>query len=292
MPDIARASLAVAILSAAALGASCARPPVPACGCMTLDAAVRGVEGVSARDWQQTDRRALQAEWPEAVPCDTGAVTGPEGTAAAIAHCCEACEVCGAAAGHADSPEAGLRAVELWVCPRPWDRQQAALRTLARAAGAAPERTSVNRTDDRVIEGYTWTRADASFMLMTNAIETEGAWLGHFLLGRCPAREAVESWRVDDGPVVSVTRADVERGENGHAALSFEYVSACLVHDGGCRDRELDRLWPALRARAEQEKASAIHIATEDCTARNIAFRLDRAADGRWSGGPWTPRGR
>jgi hypothetical protein len=72
----------------------------------------------------------------------------------------------------------------------------------------------------------------------------------------------------------------------------FAHVSTCLIHDGECRGRELDRLWPALRARAEQEKATAIHIASEDCTGRSLAFRLARGPDGRWTGGPWTPRDR
>jgi hypothetical protein len=129
-------------------------------------------------------------------------------------------------------------------------------------------------------------------MLTTNAVETRGAWLGHFRWGRCQAQDAVESWRVDGDHVVSVTQADVEHGDGGEAALRFAYVSTCLVQDGACRDRELDRLWPSLRARAEQDNVSAIHISTEDCTARSLTFHLDRAPDGRWTGGPWAPRDR
>jgi hypothetical protein len=259
---------------------------------MTLDAAVRGLERVSDRDWQRIDREALAQAWPDAVPARGGTVDGLEAAAVSIARCCESCEVCGGASVDTDSPAGGLRAVELWVCPSPSDGAHAALRTLARAAAGTRGPVGTTGAGDGAVEGYVWTANGASFMVRTDAIETPGARVGHFRWGRCRTEDVVESWPIADGLVVGVVRADVERGAAGDATLSFAYVSTCLLQDRECRDRELDRLWPSMRARAEREQALAIHVAGEDCTGRSVAFRLDRAADGRWTGGLWSPRDR
>jgi hypothetical protein len=105
---------------------SCSHPPAQPCGCVSLDSAVRGLERVNARDWRQIDGRALEADWPQAVPCEPGKGGGLKGATEQIASCCEQCERCGGAAMDGTT-QAGLRIVDLWICPRPLESQRAAL---------------------------------------------------------------------------------------------------------------------------------------------------------------------
>jgi hypothetical protein len=255
---------------------------------------VRGLERVSARDWKQIDRTALQSDWPQPVPCEAANEGGLKGAAEQIARCCEKCEMCGGAAMDEGPTQSGLRIVDLWICPRPLESQRAALQKLTQAAvGSKPnlKPSSAHRTDARVIEGYSWASDGELFMLKADSIRTDDAWIGNFQLGRCRSEDVTDSWRVDEDNTVRVIRADVERSTNENSELRFEYVTTCLIEDRACHATELDQLWPTLRSRAEQQQVTGIQITAENCVGHSVGFQLERAPDGQWKGGVWTPKG-
>jgi len=272
---------------------SCSERPGP-CGCVSLDVAVRGLENLNTRDWRQIDRSALEADWPQAVPCEAGSEGGLKGAAEQIARCCERCEMCGSAAMDEGPTQAGLRIVELWICPRPLESQRGALQRLTQAVVGSkpdPKPTSADRGDARIIEGYSWVSGGELFMLRTDAIRTDDDWMGNFQLGRCRSEDVTDTWRVDGDDSVRVIRADVERSTTDDSELRFEYVTTCLIEDRSCHASELDQLWPTLRSRAGQQRVTAIHLSAENCVGSSISFRLDRGADGQWKGGVWSPKG-
>jgi hypothetical protein len=274
---------------------SCSQRPAVPCGCVSLDSAVRGLERVNARDWRHIDRSALEADWPQPVPCEPGQEGGLKGAAEQIARCCETCEMCGGAATEAGPKQGGLRIVDLWICPKPFDSQRATLRRLTQAAvGSKPDfkPTSAHQTDARVIEGYSWASNGEFFTLRADAIKTDDAWMGNFQLGRCRTEDVIDTWRVDGDGAVRVIRADVEGTTATDRELSFEYVTPCLLEDRSCHARELDQLWPTLQSRADQQQVTAIQVSAENCVGRSVSFRLDRARDGQWKGGIWSPTGR
>jgi len=134
---------------------SCSRHPAPPCGCVSLDVAVRGLERLNTRDWREIDRSGLEADWPRGVPCEPGEKGGLKGAAEQIARCCEQCEMCGGARLDEGAAQAGLRIVDLWMCPRPWEAQRAALQRLTQAVVSSRPNmkpTTAQRTDARVIE--------------------------------------------------------------------------------------------------------------------------------------------
>ncbi len=258
-----------------------------------MDVTVRGLERLSARDWRQIDRSALERDWPQAVPCEPGKARGLEGAAEQIASCCERCDMCGGAAIDEASTQAGLRIVDLWICPRSLEAQRATLQRLTQAVVSSKPNlkpTSAHRTDARVIEGYGWASDGELFMLRADSIRTDDAWMGNFQLGRCRSEDVTDSWQVDGENTVRVIRADVE-GTGNERVLRFDYVTTCLLEDRSCHARELDQLWPSLRSRADQQQVTGIQLSAENCIGGSISFRLDRGADGQWKGGVWSPKG-
>ena len=91
MPHV-RIALAC-IIASSLISQSCSKRPGLPCGCVSADLAVRGLEHLGARDWRQVDRNALEADWPQAVPCETGNEPGLKGAAEQIARSCVECEV-------------------------------------------------------------------------------------------------------------------------------------------------------------------------------------------------------
>lgn len=282
------------VLAFSLFSQSCSQRSAP-CGCVSLDVAARGLERLSTRDWRQIARGALEADWPQAIPCETGNEGGLTGAAEQIARCCERCEMCGGAAVDEGPTQAGLRGVDVWICPRPLESQEAALQRLAQAAlGSKPDLkpTSAHRTDARIIEGYSWVSDGELFMLRTDAIKTDGDWMGNFQLGRCRSEDVTDTWRVDGDQTLRVIRADVESTSLTERVLFFDYVTTCLVRDRSCHAMELDQLWPTLRSRADQQQVTGIQLSAENCVRHSVGFRLERAPDGQWKGGIWSPKGK
>jgi hypothetical protein len=287
---VAHARITLTCLLALSLSSqSCSRPSgPPPCGCVSLDLAARGLEKVSARDWRQIDRSVLEADWPQ-LPCEPGN-GGLPGIAEVISSCCEKCELCGGAAMD-EGP--GLRMADLWVCPRPLESQRAALQVLVQAViGSRPDikATSTSRTDDRFIEGYSWVSNGELFTLRADAIRTDDVWIGNFQLGRCRSENVIDTWRIDADITVRVIGADVKPSTGKERVLWFQYVSTCLRRDGPCQATELDQLWPRLRSLAGRHEATAITITAEDCAGSSVSFQVDRASDGQWKGGLWSPK--
>ena len=265
------------------------------CGCVAGDVAVRGLERVAVRDWRQIDRSALEGDWPQAVPCEAANERGIEGVKEEIARCCETCEMCGAAAIDEGPTEVGLRAVDLWICPGAEESQRAALLALTQAVvGSKPtlKPNSAHQTDSRVIEGYTWTSNGELFMLRADAVRTDEEWMGNFQLGRCRSEAVADTWRVNGENIVRVIRAEVEGSSADDKVLWFEYVTTCVLEDRGCHATELDQLWTTLRSLADRQQVTAIQLVAETCVGSSVGFRLDLAADGRWKGGIWSPKGK
>lgn len=272
---------------------SCSPMSEPLCGCTSLDVATRGLGFVGTRDWRHLDRRTLDESWPQPAACEdtTRTVADMKDAFHQLGRCLRQCEMCGGVAFDESASQGGLRLVDLWIAPRPLDEQRAALQQLTReAVGSAPPLTptSVRQTDDRVIDGRSWVSHGEMFTLKTEALKIGDAWVGHVQVGRCRAEEVIDRWDVDGPEVVHVNRLDVE-GAGGDRALWFEYTTACLDGDAACRAGELDRLWPTLRARADETKVGKIVIAASGCVLNSTTFDLDRGADGQWQGGLWNP---
>jgi hypothetical protein len=188
-----------------------------------------------------------------------------------------------------------LRVVDLWVCPQPLQSQRAALQVLVQAViGSKPDikATSASRTDERFIEGYSWVSNGELFTLRADAIRTDDAWIGNFQLGRCRSEDVTDTWRINADITVRVIRADVKRSTGEERVLWFQYVSTCLRGDHPCHATELDQLWPELRSLAGRHEATAIQITAETCVGSSVSFQLDRASDGQWKGGIWSPKGK
>jgi hypothetical protein len=288
---VAYAQIAITCLVALSVFSQSGHPSSgAACGCDSPDAAARGLERLAARDWRQIDRAALEADWPQVRSCQGASGPGLEGIVESIGRCCDTCELCGGVAVDERPSPGGLRIVDLWLCPKPLPSQEAALRRLTRAATSSkPDitATSVSRTDERVIEGYSWVAGGEWFTLRTDAIRTGETWIGNVKLGRCHSEAVTDTWRVGGDTTVRVIRAGVERGNE--SALEFEYASICLFEDRACHATELDRLWPTLRSVASRHNVTAIEITAENCVGSSLSFRLDRSPEGWWRG-LWSPR--
>ena len=144
-----------------------------------------------------------------------------------------------------DAEERGLRVIELWICPRTLTGVRSALLALTRA-GAGPERTanSVYKTDEKVIEGYSWASGKDVFTLRAAAIPIDGGWIGNFMLGRCGLEEVQHAWQAADKRTVYIKHADIEEGPN--RVLSLTYITTCLTEDAPCRATEVDGVWPTM----------------------------------------------
>ena len=149
-------------------------------------------------------------------------------------------------------------------------------------------RITEHRTDARVIEEYSWVSHGDLFTLRADAIKTDDAWMGNFQLGRCRSEDVSDTWQIGKDHSLRVLRADVEGSANDRV-LWFEYVTACLLEDRSCHARELDQLWPTLQSRADRQQVTAIQISAENCVGASVSFRVDRALDGQWKGGIWSP---
>lgn len=289
-----RARVALGVVIALGLASqSCSPRAEPPCGCTSLEVATRGLGFVGTRDWRQLDRPTLDAGWPQPAACEdtTRAEADLKDAFHQLDLCLRRCEMCGGVTFDDGASQGGLRLVDLWIAPRSLDEQRAALRQLTREAVGSTSPltpTTVRPTDDRVIDGQSWVSHGEMFTLKTEALRVGDAWVGHVQVGRCRAEEVIARWDVAGPDVVRVTRLDVE-GAGGDRALWFEYTTACVDGDAACRAGELDRLWPTLRAQADQEQVGRIVIAASGCVWNSITFGLDRGADGRWKGGLWNP---
>ena len=126
------------------------------------------------------------------------------------------------------------------------------------------------------------------FMMHTSAVEIDGGWMGHFQVGRCALSEVTDTWSIGDWTVNVLQSYDEDRPSD---ELWFTYATSCALEDRPCHEREMEALWPRLSAVADDRKATSIHITLEDWLGGSIGhFQLERAADGTWKGGLWSPK--
>lgn len=258
--------------------------------CIRLDEAAKGIERIVGRDWRHTGRAVLEKEWPRVPNVAASEAGPPTGLGALTEHIGRLCETCDGCEGVGmDDDERGLRVIDLWICPRTLTGVRSALLALTRAA-VGPERTanSVYKTEERVIEGYSWASSKDVFTLRADAISIDGGWIGNFMLGRCGMENVQDAWQAADNRTVYIRDADIEEGPN--RVLRFTYVTICLIEDAPCRATELDGVWPTMRSLAERQRATQILVSAEDCSGRSISFDIQRSGDGQWKGGLWSPK--
>lgn len=241
-------------------------------------------------DWNSVDRDTLAKAAPgvELFTLSSGTARGFEAIAEAIARCCDACGVCGGVSLGTGSPTQ-VYGAEFYVCPRAPEDARAALRELATSAASPAVRAF--RSDDGSSEVYSWTAHGAYFSLRTREFDTGNGTMGSLQLGRCRPEDTADTWALDDGTTLVVRRVDI-RTDDGTRSLWFEYLTTCLGGDSTCTNRELDALWPRLRAVAEHERVSQVTIDAALCTSETRSFSIDRDPDGSWTGGfrSWRPK--
>ena len=254
---------------------------------------MNGLQRLGARDWRRITPPILEADWPQppVVPAEPTDKIGLDAIFEAIGRCCETCDLCGGPVMDETPGRAGLRMVDLWICPQPFRKVRASLQQLTHAvlgSGASP--TDVYREDSRIIDWYSWTSNGELFSLRAEMVESEGYWSSHIQAGRCRAEDVIDMWQMAGDMPALVTRVDVDPSDDKEKRLRFGYFTRCLVHARGCQNAELDRLWPRVRSLAEDQSITTIHISPEDCSGRSVTFSVERSHDGRWNGGPWSPK--
>jgi hypothetical protein len=259
--------------------------------CVSLDRAANALERVGKQDWRRIAPTTL--DWPRVavVPAEPAEQLGLHAAAERIERCCETCELCGGPVTDEAPKRTGLRMVDLWVCPRPLRSVRDSLQRLTQAVVVSSAKpTSVYRDDSRMIDGYSWISNGELFTLRADTIASDGGWIGHFQVGRCRSEDVIDTWQIDGDVTVRVTRADVQASKGKDKELWFAYFTRCLAQDRACRNTELDRLWPRLRALADRQTITRVSIDAEDCSGSSVAFSLERSREGPWKGGLWSPK--
>jgi hypothetical protein len=254
--------------------------------CIRLDDAAKGIERIVGRDWRKTGRAVLEKEWPGVPNIAAGPPTGLGALTEHIGRLCETCDGCGGVG--MDAEERALRVIDLWICPRTLTGVRSALVALTRAA-VGPERTanSVYKSEERVVEGYSWASSKDIFTLRAAAVPVDGGWIGNFMLGRCGIEDVQHAWQAADKRTVYIKHADIE--EDANRVLRLTYITTCLTEDFPCRAIELDGVWATMRSLAERQGATQILVTAEDCSGRNVSFDIQRSGEGQWKGGLWSP---
>lgn len=261
----------------------------PPCSCVDLDRTVEVVEVLSRLDWRELDEAAVVASWPEAnlLPCDGNTSGGLGAYQEALRRCCVTCGTCGGPALTQSPDETGLQSISLMVCRKDGQEALDALKRLVDATiSRALDRSfepgwTLGPERKHAVNSYRFRSHEQTFIVEARVGGDEGRWVGIFDLTRCYAREISERWILEDGTSVRILESEIDTsGETSR--LRFSYLTNCLIDDHSCMSDEAQRLWPRLRARAEDQGVTSVSWSTEDCRFASIGRGAHRRSDGEW----------
>ena len=271
--------------------------------CNNPEPLVLRLRRIVALDWRQIDLNVIRKEWPEAPPPpDHPGPGGLEGWARLeddIQCCCKAGQELAApefeAAGleETDRNPPGLWGLNVILCRPTRTRAIAAMNELIEAV--IPEHPKSKYVigwdrpegDGRGILAASWDTGQERFILDAG-IEHRRAWRGWFQLNRRLPFEAMETWTLDGSSQVRVLRIETDQSRHPpEKDLWFTYLSECSHWDRPCWAKEVAAFWPRLKARAEREEVSVVHIWVDEGAGTSVSVRFKRQPDGSWQGPPY-----